>query len=148
MRNPWEMIHETEVTPITRWGDEPAHWPNYRSECVTCGTVLKLHDTEVEAKVHCESHQATMFAIEQFFVGRTNGLTDNKRNVLVMRMAKDMNPDTYGEVMKVVLAARREWLTWLTVKQREWQTKTSRRPARGRHHDSWSIREKYVRCAA
>ena len=31
--------------------------------------------------------------------------------------------------------------------QIDWRTKVSRRPQRGRHHDSWSIREKYARCA-
>jgi|DEB0MinimDraft_10_1074344.scaffolds.fasta_scaffold235381_2 hypothetical protein len=34
-----------------------------------------------------------------------------------------------------------------TLWQVNWRTKVSRRPQRGRHHDSWSIREKYARCA-
>ena len=34
-----------------------------------------------------------------------------------------------------------------TLMQTNWRTKVSRRPQRGRHHDSWSIREKYARCA-
>ena len=34
-----------------------------------------------------------------------------------------------------------------TLSQIDWRTKVSRRPQRGRHHDSWSIREKYARCA-
>jgi hypothetical protein len=40
---------------------------------------------------------------------------------------------------------RAERLEWFTVTQRKWQGNT-RRPSRARHHDSVSIREKYVRC--
>lgn len=140
-RNLREMIHQTLTSPIDRG------MGGYRSECDTCGTVLKVHDTLQEAERHAESHQAALYAIEQFFVGRTTHLTDNKRNVLVMRLAKEMNPATCAVVMEVILRARREHLTWLTMTQREWQRQT-RRQGRARHHDSVSIREKYVRCAA
>lgn len=37
-------------------------------------------------------------------------------------------------------------LTWDTVTQAKWRTIESRRPGKGKHHDSWSIREKYARC--
>ena len=36
-------------------------------------------------------------------------------------------------------------LVWETTTQADWRTKVSRRPQRGRHHDSWQIREKYTR---
>lgn len=43
-------------------------------------------------------------------------------------------------------AKRADWTRRNVLVQRDWQTKVSRRPQRGRHHDSWTIREKYVRC--
>ncbi len=46
-----------------------------------------------------------------------------------------------------VLEARAAWRTYLTVSQRKWQGGT-RRPSRARHHDSVSLREKYVRCGS
>jgi len=42
---------------------------------------------------------------------------------------------------------RAEKLRQATLSQIDWRTKVSRRPSKGRHHDSWSIREKYARCA-
>lgn len=50
------------------------------------------------------------------------------------------------ELIQAVLAKRAKYRTWVTIKQREWQTKVSKRPQRGRHHDSHPIRERYVRC--
>lgn len=49
------------------------------------------------------------------------------------------------EAMLRIVRKNRWWLDHDTVQQRKWQTNVSRRPARGRHHDSWAIREKYVR---
>ena len=49
------------------------------------------------------------------------------------------------EARPVAKAARRDWLNYVTVTQRNWQRRT-RRPSRARHHDSIAIREKYVRC--
>lgn len=48
--------------------------------------------------------------------------------------------------MSLLREAMRENLKWWTLTQSEWRTKTSRRPQRGKHHDSWSIREGYARC--
>ena len=50
------------------------------------------------------------------------------------------------EAMLRIVRKNRWWLDYETTHQRMWQSKVSRRPARGRHHDSWAIREKYVRC--
>ena len=50
----------------------------------------------------------------------------------------------YTEALRWLARARRDNLTTLTLRQRHWMTSTSRRPARGRHHDSWAIREKYT----
>ena len=49
------------------------------------------------------------------------------------------------EAIRMVLDARANWLTWITLTQREWQAGT-RNSNKARHHDSISIRERYVRC--
>lgn len=58
--------------------------------------------------------------------------------------------DAYGEreyVLGKILARRRARLDANTVSQRDWQARVSRRPQRGKHYDSWALREKYVRVA-
>lgn len=49
------------------------------------------------------------------------------------------------ECRAMILEKRQGWLTWLTITQRKWQAHT-RNPNKAMHHDSISIREKYVRC--
>jgi hypothetical protein len=49
-----------------------------------------------------------------------------------------------GEFYREWLARRRERLAWDFTTQRKWQSRVSRRPWRGRHHDSWEIRAKFV----
>lgn len=70
-------------------------------------------------------------------VGRTS-------TAMALRLAR--SEGCYEEVARMALDARRSRSVRYTLWQREWQTKVSRRPQRGRHHDSWSIRENYVRC--
>ncbi len=84
-----------------------------------------------------------MFVFDQA-TGGTRGTVDNRRNVFALRNARQVG--CYDEVLELILHKRRQYLIWLTDRQRDWQTKVSRRPQRGRHHDSWNIREKYVRC--
>lgn len=81
-------------------------------------------------------------------IGKTSGWVDNARNVVILRGARATSEDEYLMVLRMILDGRAEHRRWLTLVQRDWQTKVSRRPQRGNHHDSWSIREKYVRCAA
>lgn len=50
------------------------------------------------------------------------------------------------EALGFLREALRNNLEWHTLMQRKWQTKVSRRPSRGRHHDSWDIREEHVAC--
>lgn len=70
----------------------------------------------------------------------SNMPADLKMNAILIR--------EYGDrAREIILAKRAERRVQDTLRQRKWQTNTSRRPARGRHHDSWSIREKYVRYA-
>lgn len=67
-----------------------------------------------------------------------------KRVAIALRAAKQDGVATYQYVLACALERRRERLEYDTVTQRKWQTKVSRRPQRGNHHDSWAIREKYV----
>lgn len=79
------------------------------------------------------------------FIGATSSTLDLKRTALALRLAKQYGPDMYALVLDAALVRRAEWRTHQVLSQRKWQTNVSRRPARGRHHDSWQIREKYVR---
>jgi hypothetical protein len=133
--------HETITSPIDGGAS------GYRSECDTCGTVLRCHATLAEAERHAERHTTELYVIEAFFVGGTTHAIDNKRNVLALRLAKQLGPIEYERVRGMVYERRKAWRVRTTLVQRRWQASESRRPQRGRHHDSWSIREKYVRCA-
>lgn len=67
-----------------------------------------------------------------------------KKLGIVLKAAKAESEETYHAVLGMALRRRAGRLTHETLVQRGWQTKVSRRPQRGTHHDSWSIREKYV----
>lgn len=152
------LMHVTEVTPIgymaRNFGtdaviDADHNWNapwRWRSECNSCGTVLRLHVTKDEAEAHGRRHATVLYVIQQFFVGGTTHVVDNVRNVMALRLAKELGPIEYDQILGAVIERRKAWRTHQTLSQRKWQTNTSRRPQRGRHHDSWSIREKYVRC--
>lgn len=49
-----------------------------------------------------------------------------------------------AEALDILRQALRINLEWHTLTQRKWQNNVSRRPQRGKHHDSWAIREKHV----
>lgn len=84
-----------------------------------------------------------LFIFTEFFTGGTSCLVDNRRNALALKVARQLG--CYDEVVAIIKRRRREHLTGVTLWQREWGTKVSRRPQRGRHHDSWAIRESCVR---
>ena len=67
------------------------------------------------------------------------------RIVAGIALAEARRRGTLADVQRVALDYRRANLNRTTTLQRQWQTKVSRRPQRGRHHDSWTIREGYVR---
>lgn len=83
-----------------------------------------------------------------------NALTPNDPKVVpLLKLASDAlnNPshpyyDFAHDLVHEILLRRAKYRTWLTIKQREWQTKVSKRPSKANHHDSISIRERYVRC--
>jgi len=66
--------------------------------------------------------------------------------VAALAGAKALGSDAYAYGIELALACRKDTLKRDTEWQRYWGSKVSRRPARGNHHDSWSIRERYVRC--
>ena len=52
----------------------------------------------------------------------------------------------FGEpARKMLLERRAEQRARVAAYQQRWQHKVPRRPQRGNHHDSWAIRESYVR---
>lgn len=75
--------------------------------------------------------------------GLTCAPVDNAKAVLVIRAAEASGDRQLG--VRLVVAARRAHRDWLAVTQRRWQRHT-RRPSRAAHHDSVTIRERYVRC--
>lgn len=77
----------------------------------------------------------------------TGHASDRKSTAYALRLARLEGLDVYEQVLAHALAERAQWRALLGKWQREWQSRTSRRPQRGRHHDSWAIRERYVRCS-
>jgi hypothetical protein len=75
-------------------------------------------------------------------VAGTRYPADLARQVIALRGATDAERPI---VLRMILDARADWLAWLTRTQRHWQAAVSRRPSRGRHHDSWTLRESYMR---
>lgn len=69
-----------------------------------------------------------------------------RKLAIVLQAAKATDDMTYHYVRGIARFHMRNRLEQATITQRQWQTKVSRRPQRGNHHDSWSIREKYVTC--
>lgn len=86
----------------------------------------------------------TAFALDSFVFGATSSPTDRARASIGLAWARQH--DCLDDARRLLMRKRAEYLTWLTRTQRHWQASVSRRPARGRHHDSWKIRESYVRC--
>lgn len=77
-------------------------------------------------------------------IGGTRGVTDDQRALAALAYGRAAGCEALA--LRMVLAARREWRDELARNARRWATSVSRRPARGCHYDSWSLREKYVRC--
>lgn len=74
------------------------------------------------------------------------GIGANKVNAFALRVARQNGDETM--VLAMILRKRGWALAQTVISQRKWQASVSRRPQRGRHHDSWAIREKYVRGVA
>lgn len=76
-------------------------------------------------------------------MGSTSCLVDRHKQLAILSYAKKRNIES--EARRMILAARFNWINWLTVSQRNWQCKTKNKN-KAKHHDSISLREKYVRC--
>lgn len=96
-------------------------------------------------------------AFDAMLRSATKSQLDQKVFCLTLRAAKACG--LYGEVSKLAMAKRADWLTWLTLQQRHWQQRLSKRPNRClcRYFDgnklkkridleAWKTREKYVTC--
>jgi hypothetical protein len=68
--------------------------------------------------------------------------------VAALAGAKALGIDAYAYGIELALACRKATLKRDTEWQCEWGASVSKRPGRGNHHDSWAIREGYVRCDA
>lgn len=129
-----------QAIAATGYRGQGAHYSLSTGDTVTIGNIL----------MECESvgfrqrlSHRDWFLFTEFLTGASTHPTDNRRNALAIRMGRDIGCEE--DVVAIIKAKRRERLTRLTVWQRKWGARTSRRPQRGRHHDSWAIREAYVR---
>lgn len=75
---------------------------------------------------------------------RTTHPSDLAKQALLLRSAR--TPFEKVRIRRIIIEQRAVWQAYLTTQQRKWQARVSRRPKRGNHHDSWAIREQYVRC--
>ncbi len=83
--------------------------------------------------------QLTMESI----ISCTMSLVDQQRCKAALTYARTIDAEV--EAKGMILQARKRWLNWHTVSQRQWQRET-RNPNKARHHDSIELRERYVRC--
>ncbi|MBN2075167.1 MAG: hypothetical protein JW762_06425 [Dehalococcoidales bacterium] len=74
----------------------------------------------------------------------TNHITDRHCCLAALMYAERVGVSKPVAV-SIIMAKRRQWLTWHTLTQRQWQMRT-RNKNKARFHDSISLREKYVRC--
>lgn len=74
----------------------------------------------------------------------TEHRTDRQRALIAFQACS--TPQETEWVRELYLARRFAWINSTTANQRKWQCSVSKNPAKGRHHDSWAIREQYMRC--
>lgn len=73
---------------------------------------------------------------------KTNNPRDLATQVILIRAARNERERNF--TIQVILRNRAEWLEWLTLTQRNWQAKYSRRRNKT-PLDTWITREQYVR---
>ena len=93
----------------------------------------------------------TAAAVRQLVESPARASTFNRVSARQLAIAlagvrKALGSDAHAYGVQVALAARKSWLRYETIQQRQWGMEVSRRPHRGNHHDSWAAREQYVRC--
>ena len=82
-------------------------------------------------------------AVLKQLIGSTACPVDRQRQLAAITYAKTKGIE--AECRDLIREYRADWMAWQFITQRSWQSKT-RRPSKAIHHDSISIREKYVRC--
>jgi hypothetical protein len=98
----------------------------------------------LDPKKHTEDECVAFVVYREMVSGDHRGIVERKKTAMAIRDAKTCGMEEL--VFWLAKRAHEGWLDYQTVTQRQWQRNT-RRPSRARHHDSISIREKYVRCA-
>lgn len=93
-----------------------------------------------------EPHDAAMLrAFDLMTDSATRHVTDRARAVIALKAAYALDHNTRGwwyyRVTQMILEKRANWLTWLTLNQRKWQSK-----GYGKRNDR-DI-EKYIRCSS
>lgn len=78
--------------------------------------------------------------------GSKGNTSDRKALAIALEGAKALGDEAYDYALQLAVSTRKEILQRDTEWQREWGSKVSNRPGRGNHHDSWAMRESYVRC--
>lgn len=82
------------------------------------------------------------------YAGMVSGYRSSVEDIKTVMALRDAKTRGQEEMFRSLWKSKRaERLAWLTLTQRSWQ-KNTRRVTRAKHHDSISIREKYVRCVA
>ena len=74
---------------------------------------------------------------------RTPRRSDREQVAVILKGAKAAGD--YEKALKIAMNCRAGWLTWLTLRQREWQTKLSKRPNRNYKLVSYTDKEKFVK---
>jgi hypothetical protein len=88
-----------------------------------------------------------MTKLEEEVIRRTMGSTMNivDRHKCLAALAYAEKRCCKISALRMYLDMRKEWVDWHVISQRKWQMETKNKN-KARHHDSISIREKYVRC--
>lgn len=136
-----ERIHN--AIAATGYRGHGAHWSFSTGDTVTIGNVM-LECQAVGFRRRLTERD--LFVFTEFITGGSTHPTDNRRNVLAIRLGRELG--CVEDVLAIIKAKRRRSLTQAIIWQRRWATRISRRPQRSRNHDSWAIREHYVRADA
>jgi hypothetical protein len=81
-------------------------------------------------------------AFKRLLDSQTHWQVDRQRSLIALQASRESER---SEVMDMIRERRTLWLNYLSCQQRKWQSHT-KNVNKAIHHDSISIREKYVRC--
>lgn len=92
---------------------------------------------------HVDPYRAEAF--ERLLSSATEHRTDRQRAVIAFAACRNQGERLF--VRRLYLYKREAWIDGLCVTQRRWQCRVSKNPKKGNHHDSWALREQYMRCS-